>query len=203
MTASKAQEEKQWEKRLKEAQQEAENAKRLANFREALLTNPSPKSIPEKPRVGLFVDGQNMFYAARDEYDASLDYTKLLHFAASQRILTKAIAYIVETSDGDLEDFISFLTQTGYEVKSKVRKVRADKSTKGDWDVGIAMDIVSMLDDLDIVTLASGDGDFAPLGDLVRAKGRYLEVIAFPHSAASELIQAADAFIAIGADMTV
>lgn len=55
-----------------------------------------------------------------------------LHFAASERILTKAIAYIVETPDWDSENFISFLKQTGYEVKSKIRKVRADKSTKGD-----------------------------------------------------------------------
>lgn len=148
-------------------------------------------------RVGFFVDVQNLFYSARNIYNAKINFTRLLEAATAGRKLIRAIAYIVQKEGVDQSGFIEALQRLGYEIKSKDLRVRVDGSAKGDWDMGIAIDSIAMADKLDTVVLASGDGDFVPLVEMLKARGCRVEVIAFERSTAQELADAAGLYISI------
>ena len=148
-------------------------------------------------KVGIFVDVQNMFYSAKHQYGAKLNFTKLLESAVKGRRLIRAIAYIVQTEGIDQKNFIDMLSRTGYEVKSKDLKIRPDGTKKGDWDMGIAIDSISLADRIDAMILVSGDGDFVDLVNMLKGKGVRVEVISFPKSTAEELIEAATQYYPI------
>jgi uncharacterized LabA/DUF88 family protein len=152
-------------------------------------------------RIAVLVDVQNMFYSAKHQYRAKLNFTKLLETAVQHRQLVRAIAYIVQTPDIDQTNFINMLQQTGFEVKSKVLRLRPDGTAKGDWDMGMAIDAISMADRLDALVLVSGDGDFVDLVNMLKARGVRVEVLSFPSSTAEELKQVATSFTAIGPDL--
>ncbi|MFQ6040252.1 MAG: NYN domain-containing protein, partial [Candidatus Poribacteria bacterium] len=156
--------------------------KRIKELTPSQVEENPPRNDSEKQRVGVFVDVQNMFYAAKDRYNARLDYLKLLDMIVGDRTVIAAIAYVVQMPEVDQTAFISFLEHNGYHVKSKELRMRLDGSAKGDWDMGIAIDIISMLNDLDVVILASGDGDFCALVEMVKEKGCRVEIVAFPHN---------------------
>lgn len=152
------------------------------------------------PRVGVFVDVQNLYYAAR-QFSARIDFQQLLSVAVGDRRLVRAIAYVVQVPEIDQSAFVSMLAQKNYEVKRKDLKVRADGSTKGDWDMGMAVDIMELVDKLDVVVISSGDGDFVSLVQLVKTRGPRVEVFSFPHNTARELIEVADAHCPISESM--
>lgn len=154
-------------------------------------------------KVALFVDTQNLYYAARD-MGSAVDYQTLLEAAARGRGLAHATAYVVER-DGDATafGFIGKLTALGFRVKR--RKVRVhrvnDEGTpvlEGDWDMGIAADIVRSLEHVDVVVLASGDGDFVPILELAQERGKRVEVMAFREAASQALQDMADRFLSLG-----
>ena len=147
-------------------------------------------------RVGIFVDVQNIFYAAKP-FNARLDFKKLLELSVGKRRLIRAIAYVVQSPDVDQSNFISMLQQKRYEVKRKDLRQRSDGSAKGDWDMGMAIDIMRFVDKLDVVVLVSGDGDFVPLVELVKTLGPRVEVISFTYNTARDLINSADEHIPI------
>ena len=147
-------------------------------------------------RDGIFVDVQNIFYAAKS-FNARLDFEKLLELSVGKRRLIRAIAYVVQSPDVDQSNFISMLQQKSYEVKRKDLRQRSDGSAKGDWDMGMAIDIMRFVDKLDVVVLVSGDGDFVPLVELVKTLGPRVEVISFTYNTARDLINSADEHIPI------
>jgi len=152
-------------------------------------------------RIAVLVDVQNMFYSAKHQYRAKLNFAKLLESAVQNRQLVRAIAYIVQTPDIDQTNFINMLQQTGFEVKAKMLRLRPDGTAKGDWDMGMAIDAISMADRLDALVLVSGDGDFVDLVSMLKARGVRVEVLSFPSSTAEELKQVATAFAPIGPEM--
>ncbi len=158
---------------------------------------PAPKSPArrkgEPERVGVFVDVQNMYYAAR-QLKGKLDFDALLQAAVRDRRLIQAAAYVVETKEIDQSGFIAMLEQRAIEVRRKTLKIRADGSMKGDWDMEMALDILDTAPRLDVVVLVSGDGDFTSLVGRVKKMGPRVEVIGFPRSTAKSLIEAADRF---------
>lgn len=155
------------------------------------------RDIPEAHlRVGIFVDVQNIFYAAK-QFNARLDFEKLLEVAVGKRRLVRAIAYVVQSPEVDQSGFISMLQQKGYEVKQKDLRLRSDGSAKGDWDMGMAIDIMDLVDRLDVVALVTGDGDFVALVNLVKTIGPRVEVISFLHNTARDLVQSADLHIPV------
>src|SRR5262245_39649710 len=113
------------------------------------------------------------------------------------RRLTRAIAYVVQNRDIDQTGFLAMLQQRNYEVRRKDLKVRTDGSSKGDWDMEMALDILRMAESLDIVVLVSGDGDFTSLVTQIKTLGPRVEVYSFPGSTAKELIEASDRHVAI------
>ena len=150
---------------------------------------------PKAQRVGVFVDAQNMYYSARQMYNAKVNFKALLHEAVGGRTLIRAIIYVIRTEDIAKEKFFDALTAIGYEVKAKDLQVFVGGAKKGDWDIGIAMDCIELAPRLDTVVLISGDGDFVQLVEhLRRAMGCRTEVIAFGRSASGKLKEAADQF---------
>ena len=154
------------------------------------------KPYGEDARVGVFVDVQNVFYAAR-QFNARVDFEKLLEATVGKRRLIKAIAYVVQSPDVDQTSFVSMLQQKSYEVKRKDLRLRSDGSAKGDWDMGMAIDIIGLADKLDVVVIVSGDGDFVSLVQLVKTMGPKVEVFSFVHNTARDLVQAADSYYSI------
>jgi len=160
----------------------------------------SPKPQGDTERVGIFVDVQNVFYAAR-QFDSRLDFEKLLQHAVGTRRLVRAIAYLVRSPEVDQSGFIAMLQQKSYEVRQKDLRLRSDGSAKGDWDMGMAIDIIDLADKLDVVVLVSGDGDFVALVNLIKTIGPTVEVFSFPHNTARDLMQVADQYYPIEENM--
>ena len=154
------------------------------------------KNTPKAQRIGVFVDVQNMYYSGRYMYNSKVNFKALLNEAVQGRILVRALAYVIRTEDVGREEFFKVLENLGYEIKAKDIQIFVDGSKKGDWDIGIAMDMIEMAPRLDTLVLISGDGDFIPLVEhLQRAMGCRVEVLAFGKSASGKLKEAADNFI--------
>jgi uncharacterized LabA/DUF88 family protein len=156
-----------------------------------------PTSV-DQARLGIFVDVPNVVYAA-ERLRVTLDFGKVLGFIAEGRHLVRASAYapISDDPSANLETqrFVQPFVGLGYRIVTKPLKRYADGSMKANFDVELAIDVLSMSDRLDIVTLVSGDGDFRRLVDLVASKGVRVEVVAFGQSTAAELRAVADKYI--------
>lgn len=160
-----------------------------------------PQNQPFEQRVGIFIDVQNMFYAAKHLYGSKLNFTRLLDYVSRGRPLTRAISYIIKTPEIDQSNFITMLRSNGYEVRVKELKQRPDGSAKGDWDMGLALDALAMAERLDVIAIVSGDGDFVDLVNLLKARGVRVEVYSFPYSTAEELRTAATEFYQMGPEV--
>lgn len=159
----------------------------------------APGEWPEQ-RVGLFVDTQNLYYAARDGHGQHVDYGRLRDHAARGRRLAQAAAYVVER-DGERAafGFVTKLSALGYRVHRRTVRVHrvgdgGRPVMEGDWDMGIVADLVRAWDHLDVVVLASGDGDFTPIVRVAQERGLRVEVAAFRATTSQELIDAVDRF---------
>lgn len=147
-------------------------------------------------RVGVFVDVQNMYYSAKFIHKAKVDFKTIMSEAVRGRHLIRAIAYVIKADVKDEANFFDALKSLGYEVKAKDLQVFYGGAKKGDWDVGIAMDMIELAPKLDAIVLISGDGDFVPLVMHVKnALGCFVEIMAFGKSCSQKLIENADNFI--------
>ncbi|MFC6826189.1 MULTISPECIES: LabA-like NYN domain-containing protein [Halopelagius] len=146
-------------------------------------------------RVAVLADAQNLYHTAQSLYSRNIDYSSLLEKAVSDRALTRAIAYVVRADSPDEERFFEALVDIGFETKIKDIKTFGDGSKKADWDVGMALDAVTLANHVDTVVLCTGDGDFSRLCSHLRHEGVRVEVMAFKESTAEELIREADAFL--------
>ncbi len=155
----------------------------------------------KRSRVGLFVDTQNIFYAAKDLYQNIVDYEKLKSYVIRDRICHSAIAYVVAAPDFNQSGFTNYLTRLGFEVKTQPLIVRGDGSKKGDVDVNIAIDILGMADKFDILALVSGDGDFVSLLNQLKAKGKKVEVYSFQETTSFRLKEVCDEFYPLGEEV--
>lgn len=146
-------------------------------------------------RVGVFIDVQNMYYSAKALYSAKVDFGKVLELAVNDRTLVRAIAYVIKADNKLEQPFFESLEKRGLEVKAKDLQVFYGGNKKGDWDIGIAMDIMRLAGKLDVVVLVSGDGDFADLLKHVKALGCRAEAVAFGQSSSSLLRAEAERFV--------
>ncbi|MBI4571530.1 MAG: NYN domain-containing protein [Chloroflexi bacterium] len=110
----------------------------------------------ERPRVAIFVDVPNVMYAA-DRMKVKLNYKKMLDFLVRGRELVRASAYAPISDDAqkrlDTQKFVQPFDDMGYRVVTKPHKRYADGSMKANFDVELAIDVLTMSDRLDIVTL--------------------------------------------------
>ena len=111
-------------------------------------------------KVAIFVDVQNIYYTTRQQFSCNFDYNKFWNLVTLNREIVGAFAYTTNRSDKKQIQFQNILRGIGFEVKLKPYISRLDGSSKGDWDVGITIDILEYAEESDIIILASGDGDF-------------------------------------------
>ena len=149
-------------------------------------------------RVAVLVDVQNLYHSAKNLYKGRVNFKNLLELAVDERILTRAIGYVVRSSDeeGSEQDFFDALNNSGFEVKEKDLQVFSSGAKKGDWDIGIAMDAIRLGHKVDSIVLISGDGDFVPVVNyLQQSLGCLVEVIAFGQTTNNSLREIADDYI--------
>ena len=165
------------------------------------MTKKAVANLYKEQRIGVFVDVQNLYYSARNVYKSKVDFQAILKEAIKGRNLIRAIAYVIRADVKDEENFFDALKNLGYEVKEKDLQVFYGGAKKGDWDIGIAMDLIELAPKLDTVILVSGDGDFVPLvRHLKHALGCYVEVMAFGKSSSQKLVEDADNYLDLDSD---
>ncbi len=155
-------------------------------------------SIHAGQRVAVLADAQNLYHSAQSLHSQNIDYAALLEKAVQNRILTRAIAYVIRADSPEEESFFEALDDIGFETKIKDIKTFQDGTKKADWDVGMSLDAVTLADHVDTIVLCTGDGDFSRLVSHLRHEGVRVEVMAFDSSTAEELKEAADTFIDLG-----
>ena len=119
-------------------------------------------------RVSIFVDVQNIYYTTKQEFNLNFDYNKFWKLVTKKRHVIAAFAYTTDRGDKKQIQFQNILRGIGFEVRLKPFIYRSDGSSKGDWDVGITIDVMEYASKSDIIVLASGDGDFDILMKKIR-----------------------------------
>lgn len=148
----------------------------------------------KEQRVGVLLDVQNLYHSAKNLYNSRVNFKEILKTAVAGRTLIRAIGYVIKTESGEEKSFFEALTRLGIEAKSKDLQIFYGGMKKADWDVGITIDAVRLSSSLDIIVLASGDGDFVPLVEYLKNQGKQVEVIAFGKSASAKLKEVAEDF---------
>ncbi len=160
------------------------------------MSSKTTSNIYKEQRVGVYVDVQNLYYSAKYMYKSKVNFRTLLNEAVRGRRLIRAIAYVIKADEKDEGSFFEALKGQGYEVKTKDLQVFFGGAKKGNWDIGIAVDMIEFAPKLDAVILVSGDGDFVPLVEhLKHAVGCFVEIMAFQKSCSQKLMESADNFI--------
>ncbi|MCU7986375.1 MULTISPECIES: NYN domain-containing protein [unclassified Shewanella] len=146
-------------------------------------------------KIALFVDVQNIYYTCREAYGRQFNYRKLWQHLGYEGDITLAVAYAIHKGDDGQLKFQDALKHIGFEVKLKPFIQRSDGSAKGDWDVGITIDIMEAASEVDTVILLSGDGDFDLLLQKIHQKhGVETQVYGVPTLTAKSLRDAASQF---------
>lgn len=146
-------------------------------------------------RVGVLIDVQNMYHSAKNLYNARVNFQEILKLAVSGRSLIRVFAYVVSTKTGEEKPFFDALTKLGIETRVKELQEFYGGQKKADWDVGIVIDAIRIAPSIDVLVLASGDGDFISLVEYLKNQGKRVEIIAFGKSSSSRLKEVCDEFI--------
>lgn len=154
----------------------------------------------KEQRVGVFIDAQNLYHSAKNLHRGRVNFENVLKTALGDRQLVRAIAYVITTESGEESGFFEALNKMGIETRTKDLQIFSSGSKKADWDVGLAIDAVKLSAKLDVIVLASGDGDFVPLVEYLKMNGCQVEVITFGKSASGKLKEAADDFVDLDED---
>lgn len=154
-------------------------------------------------RVAVFIDGNNLFHAARF-HNLDIDYNKLLRVLLGDGRLLRAFFYTgVDAGAERQQGFLLWMRRNGFRVVQKELKTFFDGTRKANLDVEIAVDMLSLAGSYDTAVLVSGDEDFVYAVNAVAYKGCRVEVAGFRSNTAPHLIDVADFFIDLGeiADM--
>lgn len=146
-------------------------------------------------RVGVLIDVQNLYYSAKNLYQARVNFREILKTAVSQRNLIRAFAYVVRTKTGEEKPFFEALSKLGIETRVRDLQEFYGGLKKADWDVGIVIDAIRISPSVDAIVIVSGDGDFVSLIEYLKNQGKRMEVMAFDRSASRNLKEIADEFI--------
>lgn len=156
-------------------------------------------------RIALFIDGANLYSAARG-LNFDIDYRRMLEHFRAKGTLIRAFYYTALLEDQDyspLRPLIDWLDYNGYAVVTKPAKEFTDaqgrRRIKGNMDIELAIDAMEMAPNIDHLVLFSGDGDFRRLVDAIQRMGKRVTVISTtrsqPPMIADELRRQADQFI--------
>lgn len=172
-------------------------------------SNALPKDVSrlfyKEERIALFIDGANLYAAARS-LGFDIDYKRLRDGFANEARLVRAFYYTALVEDQEyspIRPLVDWLDYNGYTMVTKPTKEFTDASgrrkIKGNMDIELAIDVMEMAEHVDHILLFSGDGDFRRLVDAVQRKGVRVSVVSTvksqPPMVADELRRQADNFI--------
>lgn len=156
-------------------------------------------------RIAMFIDGANLYSAART-LGFDIDYKRLLELFAKKGHLVRAFYYTAlldEQEYSPIRPLVDWLDYNGYTMVTKPTKEFTDaygrRRLKGNMDIELAIDMMEIADKLDHIVLFSGDGDFRRLVEAVQRKGVRVSVVSTirtqPPMVADELRRQADRFL--------
>lgn len=161
-------------------------------------TTSSSWKFGHRGRVAVFIDGNNLFHAARF-HNIDIDYNKLLRILMGDGRLLRAFFYTgVDAGAERQQGFLLWMRRNGFRVVQKELKTFYDGTRKANLDVEIAVDMLSLAGRYDTAVLVSGDEDFVYAVNAVAYKGCRVEVAGFRSNTAPRLIDVADFFIDLG-----
>ena len=161
-------------------------------------TTSSSWQFGHRGRVAVFIDGNNLFHAARF-HNIDIDYNKLLRVLLGDGRLLRAFFYTgVDAGAERQQGFLLWMRRNGFRVVQKELKTFYDGTRKANLDVEIAVDMLSLAGRYDTAVLVSGDEDFVYALNAVAYKGCRVEVAGFRSNTAPRLIDVADLFIDLG-----
>jgi uncharacterized LabA/DUF88 family protein len=109
----------------------------------------------EYERVGLFIDGPNL-YATSKALEFDIDYKRLLEFFRGKARLIRALYYTALIEDQEfssIRPLVDWLDYNGYTMVTKPTKEFTDaqgrRKIKGNMDIELAVDALSMANGLD------------------------------------------------------
>lgn len=153
-------------------------------------------------KIAIFADVQNIYYTSKEAYGRQFNYKELWRQVESQGDIVSATAYAIHRGDDKQLKFQNALKEIGFTVKLKPYIQRSDGSAKGDWDVGIAIDVMDTAKDVDEIILLSGDGDFDLLLERIITNHNVTTcVYGVPSLTAKSLIDATSRFSPIEDDL--
>lgn len=158
---------------------------------------PNKVTVPQRKnhRVGVLVDVANMYHSAKNLYKSRVNFRELLKLATANRELVRAVAYVIKSDTKEEKAFFEALEKAGFELKSKDLQIFPGGMKKGDWDVAIAIDAITLSKQVDVVVIVSGDGDYEPLVEYLKFGGIIVEVAAFGRSTSGRLVEVANNFL--------
>jgi uncharacterized LabA/DUF88 family protein len=155
-------------------------------------------------KIAIFADVQNIYYTTRQAYGRQFNYRKLWQQISSEGEIVSATAYATQRGDDQLIKFQDALKHIGFTVKLKPYIQRSDGSAKGDWDVGITIDVLEAVKNVDTVILLSGDGDFDLLLEKIKKDYKVsAEVYGVPALTANSLINSASVYHPVEKDLLI
>ncbi len=156
-------------------------------------------------RIAIFIDGSNLYSAAR-ALGFDIDYKSLLDLFSAQGRLVRAFYYTALVEDQEyspIRPLVDWLDYNGYTLVTKPTKEFTDamgrRKIKGNMDIELAIDVMEMAKKVDHIVLFSGDGDFRRLIEAVQREAVRVSVVSTlrssPPMVADELRRQADTFI--------
>lgn len=156
-------------------------------------------------RLALFIDGANLYAAAR-ALDIEVDFQRLLSLFRKSARLVRALYYTTLADDNEyssVRPLIDWLDYNGYTTVTKPAKEFVDASgrrrTKKSIDVVLAVDAMRLAGTIDHIVLFSGEAHFRVLVAALQENGKRVTVVstleAHASKVADELRRQADQFV--------
>src|SRR4030043_2201723 len=154
-------------------------------------------------RVGIFIDGSNLYHALRDNcLRVDLNFTEFTSKLCAGRPLFRTYYYNVvqdplqrPDSHREQQEFLDTLRKTPYlEVRLGSTKLLQGVPVEKGTDIMLATDLLNYAwkDLYDVAILVSGDGDFAYALQAVKNAGKHVEVAYFGSNVSKSLLEVAD-----------
>lgn len=156
----------------------------------------------ENEKIALFIDGDNLF-GTLGLLHWHIDFIRFKELLVADSTIYNCFYYTSWDNDPSKKNFSIFMINNGFTIRKRdqlnIKKDNVVVNTKGDADVLMVMDLILTRDNYDIAVLVTGDSDFVPVVDYLRAQGKRIAVVSSKFESASiELVNACDIFIDLG-----
>src|SRR4051794_13530367 len=151
--------------------------------------------------LAIFIDWENIYISTVTEYGAKPNVSAILEKSREYGRIVSAMAY-ADWTDGDFRDAPPTLYSNGISPRYISARYfpggRSQKRRTNSIDVMLAVECADFLHyhpQVETYVLVTGDGDFIPLVNLLRSRGKKVVVIGVSEATSYHLIESADHFI--------